>query len=160
LKTGPNALIGYGARLSFIPGDPKDFHDKLLRQGWWDALGPAFQYSELQDKINEALKKIEDGEAAYDQEALNMMLHGLSPSEGAELLEPLDWDFDFNKFTGGPSINPSDVGKSLAAVVSSDLMKDFRSEINAVNRFGSTHFRDFAIKLANTYEFRFQNVVF
>jgi hypothetical protein len=147
-KVYPYSVVGYTARLRFIP-DPEKFHDKFLRQGWFDSLGDPFPYSQRGDAEMQALKKIAEAPASFDRDALNFILHGLDPGEGQNLLQDsLGLDFDFETWLGGGFADLTDPGKFAAE---SEFFPDFREELNTLGKIGLDGLHSFSIRLAGYF---------
>jgi hypothetical protein len=157
-KVGPTALIGYAARLEFIGGDPEEFHNRLLKLGWHEPLGAPFKYSELKGKAEEAIRKVNEQPELYDHDSLNHLVHGQLPSDEAEVLEILGYDYDFTDFLGGSMLDPDDADQYLAD--HGQDLPNVREHIRRISKGGSVSIRDFVYTMADHYGFRKSGFIF
>jgi hypothetical protein len=110
----PFGLIGYAARLTFIPGDREKFH-YLATQHLWDTavLGPPFPYVQLKQRLEQALRDAATAKLV-DTDVLNLLTHGVEDADLAEKFgDELNLDFDFADWIGNTFIDLTDPEKAI-----------------------------------------------
>lgn len=110
----PFGLIGYAARLHFIPGDKEKFH-YLATQHLWDpvVLGPPFSFHELNSRLDQALVDASKVKLV-DTDVLNFLTHGVEDDALADVFErDLGIDFDFQKWIGNTFIDLTDPERAM-----------------------------------------------
>lgn len=156
-KVYPFSVIGYCARLQFIP-DPKAFHDFAIRYAWSPSLGPAFPYTARHAVLDKALKDSLTAET-FDASVLDFILHGLGVDDGSELLDSLDTDFDFTDWIGHGYTDFTDPIKALTDVDSENYNRA-KHLISSVEKNGFAALPAFAQWLAGNWNLRFDKMVF
>lgn len=152
----PFSIIGYVARLQFVEGDARRFHE-LFSALMWDVsrYGPPFLFDQRVDVLQKALKDSLQTTRGH-ADSLNFLLHGLDPIEGQVLLN--DIDFDFTQWIGKSFIDLTDpyrVRETLTgqlATVSIPLLK-------AVEREGVTGLTSMVTTLAPIKKWRVEGVI-
>jgi hypothetical protein len=109
----PFGLIGYAARLHYIPGDREQFHFLAL-QHLWDpiVLGPPFPYSEIKTRLEQALRDAADA-ALVDTDVLNFLTHGADDAIQDVFGADLGVDFDFTEWIGNSFMDLTDPEEAM-----------------------------------------------
>lgn len=110
-KHYPFSLIGYIARLTFIP-KAEEFHRHTLERAWLKNLGEPFPYKDRFIRLQKALQDSLTAED-FDSDALQFLLHGLTPDDSRELLHIDGLDFDFSEWIGHHMTDFSDPLKTM-----------------------------------------------
>lgn len=113
-KVYPFSLIGYLARLHFLP-NPERFHEVTLAIGWLPEFGDPFPFSQRKARLEKAMKDSLTVDSV-DSSALDFLLHGMDPTSSQELLDPLGLDFDVSDWIGGAYTDFKDPQKAMEEI--------------------------------------------
>uniref|UniRef100_A0A2V0RH05 RdRp n=1 Tax=viral metagenome TaxID=1070528 RepID=A0A2V0RH05_9ZZZZ len=158
-KFYPYSVIGYVARLQFVP-DAEKFHKQMLLDGWSPSLREPFAYKDRSSALRKALEASLLDEESYDQDALNFLLHGLAPEDDSKLFDSLGLgDFDFSEWIGRHSTDFSDPMKTMQEL-DGQLYTESLSMLDQIARHGSAALPPFSSWLVGKYKLRHANLVF
>lgn len=152
----PYSIIGYVARLLFVNGDARFYHDTFTRS-FWDVAkyGPPFSFDDRNAVLQQALKKASES-PRDNRDTLNFLLHGLDPLEGQDLLSELN--FDFTSWVGRSYIDVTDPDAVLKSL-STELATMARPWFKAILTDGIDPFISFVNSLVPRYNWRREGII-
>lgn len=150
----PFSLIGYLARLHFIPGDKERFHQLALNTIWDETLmGPKFIYADRDARLKKALTDAQKA-TLVDTDVIQFLVHGFDgDSLEASVSEDLDIDFDFSQWIGNAFIDLTDPIKAMREH-SPELFNQNRVLAKRAAEVGLLAVAEIADVLKNRYNFR------